>query len=125
MDAFEWGPAEVAYPDWKGTAQIDEKLTGEESIYTIAGIDQDEWTIIGLDFGGGESGFHSPEIVVVPRGTDLDSGRIEGRLIRLHEVETFDLLSRIIHLLSMKFRTRRVESAQIVITSVGDIPTQQ
>lgn len=125
MDAYEWGPAEVMHPDWKGTAQIEEKLTGDESIYTISGVDRNEWTIIGIDLNGGESGFHSPRIVVVPRGSDLDSGRIEAKMIRLHEVTTFDLLSRIIHLFGMTLRTRRVESAEIVITSVGDIPPQQ
>lgn len=124
MDAYEWGAAEVSYPDWKGTAEIDEKITGDESIYTVAGVDQDEWTIIGLDFGGGESGFHSPEIIVVPKGTDLNSDRIEAKSIRLHEVETFDLLSVMMHVMSMKFRTRRTESATIVITSHGDIPPQ-
>ena len=114
----------MTYPDWRGTAQIDEKYTGDESIYTIAGVDQDEWTIIGLDLGGGERGFHKPEIIVVPSGTDLDSGRIEAKLIRLHDVEMFDLLRGMINVFSLKFRTRRVESAEIVITGFGNIPPQ-
>jgi hypothetical protein len=125
MDAYEWGAAEVSYPDWKGTAEIDEKYTGDDSIYTLTGVDQDEWSIIGLEFGGGERGFSAPEIVVVPKGTDLDSDRIEARLIRLHEVEMFDVLSVLMNVMSMKFRTRRTESATIVITSHGDIPPQR
>lgn len=53
MDEYEWGDASVGHPDWIGTVQLDQKMTGTTDIYSLTGIDHDEWQIIGLDFGAG------------------------------------------------------------------------
>ncbi|WP_152364936.1 hypothetical protein [Microlunatus speluncae] len=58
----EWGDATVSYPDWKGTFQIDEKMTGPTSIYDLTTINRDEWMIIGFDWGGGELLDHKGQI---------------------------------------------------------------
>lgn len=121
---FTWGPASVAYPDWKGTAQIDQKMTGDNWVYDIVGIDHDEWTVIGFDFGGGDQQLHKPQIVAVPAGTDLSARRVEATMFQLHEVEALDLLLRMIHSFDMRFRSRAMENTEIVITRLDDIPAQ-
>jgi hypothetical protein len=45
MDEYEWGDASVSFPDWIGTAQLDQKMTGTVDVYTLTGIDPDEWLI--------------------------------------------------------------------------------
>lgn len=50
-DGFLWGDAEVTYPDWNGTAQLDERMTGVH-LNDLVGLDSGEWMIIGLDIGG-------------------------------------------------------------------------
>ena len=58
--------------------QIDQKLTGYVDMYTLSGVDRDQWTIIGLEWGGGETGWHDLNLIVVPDGTDLDAQQIEA-----------------------------------------------
>ena len=131
MDEYEheWGHATVAYPDWVGTAQLDQKLTGPVDIYDLTGVDRDEWLIIGLDFGGGETGMHTPHVIAV-RKSELAEQRIyempniRAADIQIHGVEPFELLQRITHLLDMRFRIRSVRDATITITELLDVPPQ-
>ena len=50
MDEYEWGDASVSFPDWIGTAQLDQKVTGTVDVYTLTGIDPD-----GLDLACGDA----------------------------------------------------------------------
>ncbi|RDH75497.1 hypothetical protein DVS77_26215 [Mycolicibacterium moriokaense] len=126
---YEWGDAKVTYPDWVGTAQLDQKLTGPVDIYDLTGVDRDEWLIIGLDFGGGESGMHNPHVIAV-RNSELADQRIYEKPniraadIQIHDVEPFELLQQITHLLDMRFRTRSVRDSTITITELLDVPPQ-
>ncbi|MFF0707412.1 hypothetical protein [Gordonia sputi] len=124
MDQYEWGQASVAYPDWQGTVQLDEKMTGDDSVYSMTGVDREQWTIIGLDLGGGESGMHALEVVVVPRGTDLGASRLEATMIRIHNVDALGVLQRMMHVFDMRMRIRSTLDASIVVTDLGDIPEQ-
>lgn len=124
VDPYNWGGASVTHPDWQGTAHIDEKKTGDESIYTITGIDRDQWTIIGLDWGGGESGRDVPHAIVVPADTDLSARQIEATDLMLHDVDINDLLKRITHVADFRLRIRSVVDSEITITSLGDVPEQ-
>lgn len=129
VDEYEWGHAKVTYPDWVGTAQLDQKLTGPVDIYDLTGVDRDEWLIIGLDFGGGETGMHTPHVIAV-RQSELaerpiyDMTDIQAADIQIHDVEPFELLQRITHLLDMRFRIRAVRDATITITELLDVPPQ-
>lgn len=129
MDEYEWGYAKVTYPDWVGTAQLDQKLTGPVDIYDLTGVDRDEWLIIGLDFGGGETGMHAPHVIAV-RQSELaerpiyDMADIRAADIQIHHLEPFELLQRITHLLDMRFRIRSVRDATITITELLDVPAQ-
>lgn len=125
MTRYEWGPAAVTYPDWQGTVQIDEKLTGDVDMYTLAGIDRDEWSIIGLEWSGGERGWHDLHLIVVPRGTDLDAPEIEATNLLIHDVNPVDFLAKVMHGADFRLRTQRMMDKTITITNLGDIPEQQ
>ncbi|MDP7724762.1 hypothetical protein [Mycobacterium sp. TY814] len=131
MDEYEWGHASVSYPDWIGTAQLDEKLTGTVDVYTLTGVDRDEFAIIGLDFGGGESGMHQPHVIAVRRSELGDrhiseQSEIRAVDIQIHNgLDPFELLRQITHLLDMRFRVRSVKDATITITERLDEPPQE
>lgn len=131
MDEYEWGHASVSYPDWIGTAQLDEKLTGTVDVYTLTGVDRDEFAIIGLDFGGGESGMHQPHVIAVRRSELGDrhiseQSEIRAVDIQIHNgLDPFELLRQIAHLLDMRFRVRSVKDATITITERLDEPPQE
>lgn len=130
MDEYEWGHASVTFPDWVGTAQLDQKMTGPVNLYDLTGIDSDEWQIIGLDFGAGERGRHTPHVIAVPREewggsppSDLDE--VNAAKISIHNgIDPFDLLQQITHLLDMRFRLRVVKDSTITITQHLDEPPQ-
>lgn len=124
VDPRPWGPAQVTYPDWQGNAQIDEKKTGTVSMYSLTGIDQDEWSIIGLDWGGGESGWQPLHVIAVPAGTDLDAPTIQATDFYVHDVDVNEFLLAIMHVSEFRLRTRRTVDANIVIVAEGDSPEQ-
>lgn len=124
MSDYEWGPAEVTYPDWQGTMQIDERMTRPWDLYEFTKIDHDRWTIIGFDWGAGESGVHAPEAIVVPAESSF-SGDLRATSILLHEVDPFELLTKMAHVADFRMRTRAVVDSKIVIVDRQDIPEQE
>jgi hypothetical protein len=130
MNEYEWGDASVTYPDWSGTAQLDQKMTGTVDVYTLTGIDFDEWQIVGLDFGGSESGMHNVHVIAVPRSEwgespPSDLPHVRAVDIQIHNgVDPFELLRQITHVLEMRFRIRAVKDATITITELLDEPPQ-
>jgi hypothetical protein len=130
MDEYEWGHASVGYPDWIGTAQLDRKMTGTEDVYSLTGIDHDEWQIIGLDFGAGESGTHNVHVIAVPRSEwggspPSDLAEVKAVDIQIHNgVDPFELLRKMTHLLDVRFRIRAVKDSTITITELLDEPPQ-
>jgi hypothetical protein len=131
VDEYEWGAASVSFPDWHGTAQLDQKLTGTEDVYSLTGIDPEKWAIIGLDFGGGESGMHQPHVIAVRKSELGDQhpsamSEIKAVDIQIHNgIDPFDLLRQITHVLDMRFRIRSVVDATITITELLDEPPQR
>ncbi len=126
-EPYEWGPASVTYPDWKGTFQIDEIITRPESIYDLTGVNQDEWTIIGLDWGAGEHGPHELHVLAVPHGT-LDEGDdpIEAVDFMIHDSDPFEIVQKIIHLADFRARLGWLADSgrPIMIAGLRDIPEQ-
>lgn len=121
MEPYDWGPASVTYGDWHGTFQIDQKQTGTTNMYTLTGVDREQWVIIGLDWGGGETGWHDLHVVVVPKGTDLDSDAIHATDLLIHDMSPADFLLKVMHLADFRARLRRLSDAQITITALGDV----
>lgn len=129
VDSYEWGPAEVGFPDWKGTIQLDEKMTGDDSIYTLTGVDRDVWQIVGLDIGAGESGTFQPHVIAVRRSqltskvSEVD--QLDVADIQIHGVDAFELLSKITHVMDLRMRVRSVEAARLTVTERLDVPPQE
>jgi hypothetical protein len=131
VDEYVWGDASVSFPDWKGTAQLDQKMTGDVDVYNLTGINPDEWQIIGLDFGGGERGMHNVHVIAVPRSEWGDSppsdlSDVRAVEIQIHNgIDPFDLLRQMTHVLDMRFRIRAVKNSTITITERLDEPPQR
>jgi hypothetical protein len=130
MEEYEWGHASVSFPDWIGTAQLDQKMTGPADVYDLTGIDRDEWLIVGLDIGGGESGMDNLHVIAVReselRGRHIANvSEVRAANIQIHNgVDPFELLRRMTHVLDMRFRIRAVKDATITITELLDEPPQ-
>ena len=130
VDPYDWGPAAVTYPDWQGTFQIDQKITGPTSLYDLTGVDDEEWQIIGFDWGAGESGPHEPHVIVVPKDMDIEAevsrlGYVPATDLMLHEVDAYRLLLGMVHITEFRARARHVVNKPIKITRLGDIPEQE
>lgn len=134
MEPYVWREAEVTYPDFKGTAQLDRKITGTSG-FTVAGIDEDKWLVVGLDIGGGEHG-HSLRIVAIDKeGIPEDEGNFFSYLIRhhgyipvteflLHNVDPYEVLQSITHSFELRLRSRNLVGKTVTVTALGDIPAQ-
>ena len=127
MDEYEWGDASVSFPDWIGTAQLDQKMTGTVGVYELTGIDRDEWLIVGLEFAGGESGMHNPHVIAVRQSEwgerhISDVSDVRAADIEIHGVDAFELLRQMTHMLNMRFRIRATKNATITITELLDEP---
>ncbi|MCV7225855.1 hypothetical protein [Mycolicibacterium komossense] len=126
MNEYEWGHAQVSYPDWRGTAQLDKRMGA--SVYDLTGIDQEEWMIIGLDFGAGESGTFNPHVIAVRKSEwpPTELSEIRAVDIQIHNgIDPFELLLKITHMLDMRFRISSVKDSTITITEHLDEPPQE
>ena len=134
-DGFIWRAAEVTYPDWDGTAQLDERMTGAQ-LNELVGLDSDEWMIIGLDIGGGE---HRHELRVVAVHSSLVSdggdvlpgiagsnrGEIPATEFLIHDVDPYEVLQAISHMFEFRLRLRGARDLPIRIMSTADVPEQE
>ena len=101
-EGYLWGDAEVTYPDWVGTAQLDEKMT-TPSIHDVIDLDHDEWMIVGLDIGGGEHD-HDIRVMAVRKDPNLqgpwvavdiaanNNGEIPVKEFLVHDADPYDVL---------------------------------
>lgn len=126
MTNYEWGPAEVTYPDWQGTFQIDQRITGPDDVYSLSGIDSEEWTIIGLDWGAGEHeyGWHDLHVIAVPKGKDYSGPEVEATDFLIHNVNPIEFLAKITHVADFRVRSRVAVNSRITITELRDVPEQ-
>jgi hypothetical protein len=120
MTEYEWGDASVTFPDWIGTAQLDQKVTTD--LYSLTGIESNEWQIVGLDFGGGDMRMHNLRVIAVPRSewrqsTPSDLSNVQATSIEINNgIDPFELLRQIMHLFDMRLRFHTVKDATITIT---------
>ncbi|MFV9424943.1 hypothetical protein [Microbacterium sp. S1037] len=132
---FIWRDAKVTYPDWNGTAQLDQKRT-DELLEEIIGLDRNEWMIVGIDIGGGESGLDLHVVAVhhtdIPAGSDvlstiadLNGGEIPVTDFLIHNVEPFYLLRRIIHQFQLRLRVHGAGNHPFRVKALGDVPEQK
>lgn len=136
-DGYLWGDASVSYPDWQGTAQLDQRMTSA-GLEELVGLAPDEWTVVGIDIGGGEYGLHPLEVVAVHRDIPAEGRRSDESLFeamaranggelpathfRVHEADAFDVLLKIMHVFDFRLRSRGVVGVPVRIMSQADIP---
>ncbi|AND17297.1 hypothetical protein [Rathayibacter tritici] len=124
-EPYIWGDAEVTYPDWSGTAQLDQRRTGPQ-LEEIVGLDPDVWLILGIDIGGGETD-HELHVVavrvadlpddgnVVPRLAAASGGEIPAVYILVHGADPYAVLKVVTHAFELHLRTRSTRAYQIRI----------
>lgn len=128
-DGDIWGEARVSFPDWKGTAQLDERRTIPwEGLARTVGLDPDRWQMVGFDIGGGEGGY---ELRVVAAPSDVwekvaadDSAEIEVTEFLVHDVDPLKLLQQMTHVFELKMRARWIGERQVRIRALSDLPSE-
>jgi hypothetical protein len=126
-----WGDATVTYPDWQGTAQLDQKMTGE-TWPELVDLEREDWTIVGIDIGGGESGQDLRVIAVDRReypGSMDDVAANNGGVLPvteflIHDVDPYEFLRNMTHVFELRLRARSIVNAQIQVVARGDVPEQ-
>lgn len=136
-NGYLWEDASVTYPDWQGTAQLDQRMTSA-GIEELIGLDPDEWDVVGIEIGGGESGLHPLDVVAVHRDIPVEGRRSDESLFeamartnggvlpathfRVHEADAFEVLLKIMHVFDFRLRSRGVLGVPVRIMSQADIP---
>ena len=133
-DGFLWGDAEVTYPDWVGTAQLDEKMT-TPTIHDLVDLDYEEWLIVGIDIGGGETN-HDIKVLAVRQDPNFsgswvapeiaanNNGEIPVTEFLLHDVDPYAFLKSITHMFEMRLKVQSFEQFPIRVVEQSDIPEQ-
>lgn len=134
-NGFIWRDAEVTYPDWKGTAQLDQRRTAR-GIEEIIGLDRDAWMIVGIDIGGGESGQDLHVVAIdrndVPEGGDVlpriaeaNGGEIPVTEFLVHNVNPYEVLRAVTHMFELRLRLARTVGIPMRVTRQADVPEQR
>lgn len=134
MMGFMWSDARVTYPDLVGTAQLDERKTAPP-VEQVVGLDPEQWTVVGLDIGGGE-GAHELRVVAVaatdmpegsdvfPRIADANGGEIPVTEFLIHDVDPYEVLRGITHQFELRLRVRGTRDLPIRVVQQSDVPEQ-
>lgn len=132
MTDYIWGDAEVTYPDWQGTIQVDERRTGTQ-LDELVGLDFDRWGIVGIDIGGGESG-HTLHVLAVDKQKTGDAhyedvaaangGELPVTDFLIHDADPYAVLQALTHVLELRMRVRSTVGLTIRVTALGDVPEQ-
>jgi hypothetical protein len=132
-DEFIWRAAEVSFPDWTGTAQLDQRRSADMA--ELAGLDSEKWLIVGFDIRAGEHG-HDLRVVamdrdLIPEAADVfpiiaaeHGGEIPATEFLVHDVEPYELLQSISHGFQLRMRVRGTRDLPIRIISQSHGPEQ-
>jgi hypothetical protein len=108
-------------------------------IEELVGLDPEEWDVVGIDIGGGETGIQPLEVVAVPRGlapagdqrTDEslyqaiarhNGGELPVTHFRIHQADAFEVLTKIMHVFEFRLRSRTVLGVDLRVMSQADVP---
>ncbi|MEU4779002.1 hypothetical protein [Micromonospora sp. NPDC023633] len=129
MDGEVWGEAEVPFPDWKGTAQLDERLTVPwEGLARTVGLDSEQWQVVGFSIGGGEHGYDL-RLVAAPRDVwekvkADDRAEIEVTEFLVHDVDPLAILQQMTHVFELKMRLRAFDGRTVRVRALSDLPSE-
>ena len=133
MDGFIWRVPEFSSPDWTGTAHLAQQRSTD--LAQLAGLDSDEWLIVGFDIRGGEEG-HDLRVVavhrdllpeaadVLPKIAEEHGGEIPATEFLVHDVEPYELLQTITRRFELQMRARGTRDLPIRITAQVEGPEQ-
>lgn len=134
MEPYVWQDASVTYTDFIGTAALDHRMTGE-SPYSVAGIDEEKWLVVGFDMGGGEHD-HNLKVIAVDLENIPDErtnvidflmkehGHVPVHELVIHDADPYEFLKQITHMFELRMRISHLSDKKIVVTDVVDIPKQ-
>ncbi|MEV5819387.1 hypothetical protein AB0L22_09440 [Micromonospora haikouensis] len=119
----------MTYPDWKGTAQLDERMTVPwEGLARKVGLNGDQWQIVGFSIGGGEHGY---DLRVVAAPSDAlakamadDDAEIEVTEFLVHDVDPLAILQQMTHVFELKMRRRGIGGRQVRVRALSDLPSE-
>ena len=129
VDGEIWGEASVTYPGWKGTAQLDERITIPwEGLAQAVGLDGDQWQVVGFSIGGGEHGY-ALHVVATPRDAwnkikPGDGADIEVTEFRVHDVDPLAILQQMTHMFELKMRISGLDDRQVRVLALSDLPSE-
>jgi hypothetical protein len=122
MDGEIWGEARVGFPDWKGTAQLDERRTWPwEGLERTFGLDRKQWRVVGFNIGGGEGGYAlrvyaTPRAVWEKVGSD-DGAEIDVTEFLVHDVDPLVVLRRMTHMFQLNMRIRGLDNCRVRVST--------
>jgi hypothetical protein len=128
-DGEIWGEASVPFPDWNGTAQLDERMTVPwEGLARTVGLDPDQWQVIGFRIGGGETGYRL-RVIATPRDVwektrSDDHAEIEVTEFLVHNVDPLAILQQMTHVFELKMCHRGLGGRQMRIRALSDLPSE-
>ncbi|QFU86658.1 hypothetical protein [Amycolatopsis sp. YIM 10] len=129
MDGEIWGEASVIYPDWKGTAQLDERRTMPwEGLAQAVDLSHEQWQVVGFSIGGGEHGY-SLRIYAAPRDVwekvdSDDRAELEVTEFLVHDVDPIAILQRMTHMFQLNMRIRGLENRRVRVRALSDLPSE-
>lgn len=129
MEGELWGEASVTFPDWKGTAQLDERKTVPwRGLARRVKLDSEQWQVVGFSIGGGEHGYHlriyaAPHDVWAKRASD-DDAEIEVTEFLVHKVDPLVVLREMTHMFELNMRIGGLENRQIRVMARSDLPSE-
>jgi hypothetical protein len=129
MDEEIWGDASVTYPDWKGTAQLDERATVPwEGLAGKVGLDREQWQVVGFSIGGGKSGYHL-RVYATPREAwktvkSEDEAAVEVTEFLVHDVDPLTILQQMTHMFELNMRLRALDGRTVHVMARSDLPAE-
>lgn len=117
------GPADARWNDYVGTAAADDApaVGGVASLYSIAGVDRDRWTIVGMDVSRWEQN-HRVVVYAVDRELSAQEGEEEPPLTALRlpdSVSMEDFIARAFQGISIRLMSRLHQGRRLPVVS-GD-----
>jgi hypothetical protein len=118
------GSAQVTWNDYVGTAAADDAqvLFNTRSLYEIAGLNRDEWTIVGLDFAMGPS--ERVVLYAAARSEDELAEAEQVAVTAFHLASSLQLdqfLREVFNRLSVRLLTSAVSDKQLLVSEVAEL----
>jgi hypothetical protein len=81
MEGQPLGRAQTTYNDWTGTVALDRPDPNRDDIYDVAGVDREQWVIVGFDLGGAyDSTFGWVYVVEAAKMSELKGAAAKTRV---------------------------------------------